>query len=132
MNGRTGFTLVELLLVIVIIGVLAGMVVTNLSGRSQQARIARARSDIRGQLSLALDMFEQDTGRLPTTSEGLDVLVGDPGIPGWRGPYVKGGLKPDPWGTAYAYTLNDANQRHYTLKSAGPDRQLGTSDDIHH
>ena len=124
------FTLVELLLVVVIIGILAGMIVANLSGRSQQARIARAESDVRGQLSLALDLFEQDIGRFPTTEEGLEVLVTDPGIPGWDGPYLKGELKPDPWDTAYVYSHDPEKPTTYDLSSAGPDRQPGTEDDI--
>jgi len=125
-----GFTLVEILLVIVIIGILAGMLATRLAGRSQEARITRAQADIRGHLSLALDLFEQDIGRYPTTDEGLEALVNDPGLEGWRGPYLKGGLKPDPWETAYAYALDADDPGRYTLASAGPDRQLGTEDDI--
>jgi general secretion pathway protein G len=122
--------LLELLLVIVIIGILAGAIVTSLSGRSQEARIARAQADIRANLSLALDIFEQDVGRYPGDDEGLDALVRNPGIPGWRDPYLKGGLKPDPWGTAYDYSMDTDSPNHYILRSAGPDRQLGTDDDI--
>jgi general secretion pathway protein G len=124
------FTLVEILLVIVMIGILSGVLVSKLSGRSQEARIARAQSDITGTLSLALDMFEQDVGRYPSADEGLAVLVQDPGVPGWKGPYLKGGLKPDPWGTPYQYQLDADNPTIYILQSAGPDRQLGTQDDI--
>lgn len=125
-----GFTLIELLLVIVIIGVLAGMIVTSLSGRSQQAQVTRAQADIRGSLSLALDLFEQDVGRYPTDDEGLEALVVNPGINGWKGPYLKGGLKLDPWGTAYEYTQDPENTNYYILKSSGPDLQSGTEDDI--
>ena len=126
-----GFTLIEILLVIVIIGVLAGMVVTNLSGRSQEAKIARAQADIRGQLSLALDLFEQDTGRYPSSSEGLAVLMNDPGTSNnWKGPYLKGTLKPDPWGNEYSYAFDGDESRRYQLKSAGPDGQIGNDDDI--
>jgi len=126
------FTLVELLLVIVIIGVLAGTLVVSLSGRSQEARIARAKGDISGHLSIALDLFEQDVGRYPTTEEGLQVLVVNPGLPGWKGPYLKGGLKADPWGTPYQYELveGEEGKSMYKVSSAGPDRQLGTEDDI--
>lgn len=123
------FTLVEMLLVIVIIGVLAGTIVTSLSGRTQQAKVTRAQADIRGNLSLALDLFEQDTGRYPTTEEGLIALVQDPGVSGWQGSYLKSGLKPDPWGNQYIYQI-DNTSRQYTLTSAGPDQQQGTDDDI--
>lgn len=128
-NDRA-FTLVEILLVIVIIGVLAGMLVTRLSGRTQEARFARARADISGQLSLALDLFEQDVGRYPTTEEGLNALVTDPGEPGWKGPYLKTGLKPDPWDTPYVYAGDTPEVGLYSILSAGPDRQVGTEDDV--
>jgi len=128
---RRGFTLIEMLLVIVIIGVLAGMVVTSLSGRSKEAKITRAKADIRGNLSLALDLFEQDVGRYPTSDEGLKALVTDPGnLTGWKGPYLKGGLMNDPWGNAYNYTLDSDNPNIYTLSSNGPDGQSGNDDDI--
>jgi general secretion pathway protein G len=124
------FTLVEILLVIVIIGVLAGMLVTRLSGRTQEARIARAQSDIRGQLSLALKLFEQDTGRYPTDDEGLAALMENPGMEGWRGPYLEGELRTDPWNKAYLYRLDPEHPGMYLLLSSGPDGQAGTQDDI--
>jgi general secretion pathway protein G len=127
---KKAFTLVEMLLVIVIIGVLAGTVVTSLSGRSQQAKITRAQADIRGSLALALDLFEQDTGRYPTNEEGLMALVRDLGVPGWQGPYLRGGLKADPWGNQYVYQLDSSQTGLYRLSSAGPDGQHGTEDDI--
>jgi len=126
---RRAFTLIEMLLVIVIIGILAGAVVTSLSGRSQEAKLTRARADISGNLSLALDLFEQDVGRYPSNEEGLAALVEDPGVDGWKGPYLKGGLKDDPWGHAYSYALDPEDQRQYVLKSAGPDGNPGTEDD---
>lgn len=129
-KGGRGFTLVEVLLVIVIIGILAGMLVAQLSGRTEQARITRAKADIAGSLSLALDLFEQDVGRYPTAEEGLSALVNNPGIPGWKGPYLKDGLKPDPWGTPYSYSISSDEPNRYVLGSAGPDRRLGTADDI--
>lgn len=126
------FTLVEILLVVVMIGILAGMFIPSLAGRAQEARITRAKADIQGQLSLALDMFEQDVGRYPTSEEGLQVLMTNSGgVANWKGPYVKDGLKKDPWGSDYSYTFNsDVNGSYYTVTSPGPDKQLGTSDDI--
>ena len=125
------FTLIEMLLVIVIIGVLAGMVVVNLSGRSQESRIVRAKADLAGQLAIALDLFEQDVGRYPTTEEGLRALVEDPGVPGWKRPYLRSGLKPDPWKTEYQYSLSAEDSAQYVLFCAGPDKQPGTDDDIY-
>jgi len=128
---QAAFTLIEMLLVIVIIAILAGALVTSLAGRSEEARITRARSDISGSLSLALDMFETDVGRYPTEGEGLDALVSnDDEITGWRGPYLKGGLKPDPWGNAYTYARDSDRPDRYMLQSAGPDGQVDTEDDI--
>ena len=127
---RKGFTLIEVLLVIVIIGIFAGLLVTRLSGRSHEARVTRAKADIRGSLSLALDLFEQDTGRYPTASEGLQALVEDPGIGGWQGPYLKSGVKADPWGTPYSYTFSADGNGQYVLVSAGPDMQVGSDDDV--
>lgn len=124
------FTLIEMLLVIVIIGVLAGAMVVSLSGRSQEARVTRAHADISGNLSLALDLFESDVGRYPTNEEGLQALVEDPGVPGWRGPYLQGGLKPDPWGTPYHYQRHSEHADRYELRSAGPTGQIGSDDDI--
>ena len=90
-----GFTLIEMLLVIVIIGILAGVLIPGLAGRSQEARIARAKSDL-NTISLALDMFEQDIGSYPTSDQGLTALATAPNVAGWKGPYLKTGLKPDP------------------------------------
>lgn len=126
----SGFTLMEMLLVIVIIGVLAGAVVTSLSGRSEQARITRAQADITGNLSLALDLFESDTGRYPTNDEGLEALMENPGVTGWRGPYLKTGLRPDPWGNEYIYARDTEYPERYVLHSSGPDGQTGTDDDV--
>jgi general secretion pathway protein G len=83
-RNRSGFTLVEILLVVVIIGILAGLIATRLSGKTEDARIARAKADIAGSLSLALDLLEQDIGRYPTTEEGLAAHRGGPGGPGQR------------------------------------------------
>lgn len=125
-----GFTLMEMLLVVVIIGILVGGVAVSLSGRSQEAMITRAKADVSGHFSLALDLFETDLGRYPTEDEGLEALVTSPGDTNWKGPYLTAGLEPDPWGTAYQYSLDTENSGRYKLRSAGPDRQFGNDDDI--
>jgi len=126
---RHAFTLIEILLVVVIIGILAGLVALKLTGRAEDARVTRAKADIAGSISSALDMFEQDTGRYPTTEEGLNALIENPGVPNWKG-YLKGGLKPDPWGTPYVYQYI-SDDRSYRVFSCGPDGQPGTEDDIY-
>jgi general secretion pathway protein G len=127
--GRA-FTLIEMLLVIVIIGVLAGALVTSLAGRVETSRLTRAKADLAGELSLALDLFNQDVGRYPTTEEGLKALAENRNIAGWKGPYLKSGLKPDPWGTPYSYELSPGGSTHYVIRSAGPDGQFGNADDV--
>ncbi len=126
-----GFTLVELLIVVTILGILVAMVVPRLAGRTEQARRARAEADVRGNLALALDLFEADTGSYPTTSQGLAALKSAPsGVENWRGPYVK--REPiDPWGRLYRYAYPATHElQDYDLFSMGPDGVEGTADDV--
>jgi len=129
MRSIAGFTLIEMLLVVIIIGLLAGLVVPNLVGRGEEARVQAAFADIRGGLSSALDLYELDNGVYPDSLEGL---IRDPGnARNWKGPYLKSGIPVDPWAGAYRYLHPGTNNRHsYDLSSAGPDGQEGTSDDI--
>ncbi len=128
---KAGFTLIELLLVLVILGTLAAIVVPKFTRRSEQARLTAARTDI-ANLEVALDTFEIDTGRYPTTEEGLQALVeAPPGITGWKGPYIKRGVPKDPWGNDYRYQCpGQHNSSGYDLFSCGPDGKEGGDDDI--
>jgi general secretion pathway protein G len=126
---RKAFTLIEMLLVVIIIGVLASGLVLSLAGRSEESRVARAKSDISGSLSVALDLYEQNMGRYPSTDEGLKVLVQTNGDARWKGPYIRNAMKPDPWGHDYIYEFN-AETGGYNLRSAGPDGRPNTEDDI--
>jgi len=130
--ARSGFTLIELLLVLVILSVLAAVVVPKFTRRSQQARITAARTEI-AHLELSLDVFEIDTGRYPTSDEGLTALLEEPGgVNGWNGPYIDGTTVPtDPWGGEYVYRYpGQHNTEGYDLHSYGPDGQDGSGDDI--
>lgn len=126
------FTLIELLLVMVILSALAAVIVPRLAGRTEQAYITAAETDIRN-LETALNTFEVDIGRYPMESEGLDALINQPlGVERWRGPYVtsKSGLV-DPWGNPYIYRYpGRRNAYGYDLYSYGPDGREGTDDDI--
>ena len=138
-----GFTLIELLLVLVILATLAAVVVPKFTRRSEQARITAARTDI-ANLEVCLDAFEIDTGRYPTTEEGLLALIEQPtAIKGWHGPYITRGVPKDPWGSPYVYRhpgqhntsgydlhSYQHNTSGYDLHSFGPDGQDGGGDDI--
>jgi general secretion pathway protein G len=129
--GARGFTLIELLLVLVILGVLAAIVVPKFSGRTEQARVTAAQSQI-ATFGTALDAFEVDNGYYPKGSAGLKDLVTQPrDAQNWRGPYLKNDIPLDPWGNAYVYECpGKYNPTSYDLMSMGPDGRAGTDDDI--
>lgn len=132
MNTR-GLTLVEILLVVMIMGVLAAMTVPNLLGRGQQARISAARTDIDANLSMAIDLYELDTGKFPSAAEGLTALVEKPDdetVLMWNGPYLKRRRLPkDPWGNQYVYVFPGVhNSGGYDLYSLGPDGEESDDD----
>ncbi len=122
-RGRKGFTLIELLVVMAIIALLAALVGPRLFpklGKGKQSA-AKAQIELLGQ---ALDQFRLDVGRYPTTQEGLNALVTNPGVEKWEGPYLKKGLPLDPWDRAYLYQSPGA-RGEYDLLSYGRDGQPG-------
>lgn len=129
-RGTRGFTLVELLLVLVILGTLAAIVVPKFAGRSEQAKVTAAKSQI-SSFEVALDAFEIDNSFFPTGNDGLLVLIERPAdSTDWRGPYLKD-IPLDPWGMAYVYVYpGQHNVEGYDLMSLGPDAKAGSEDDI--
>jgi general secretion pathway protein G len=129
--AHQAFTLIELLLVLVILGVLAAIVVPKFSGRTEQARVTAAHAQI-STFGTALDAFEVDTGYYPKGKNGLLDLVQQPrDSQNWRGPYLKSDIPNDPWGQPYIYECpGKHNPSSYDLMSMGPDGRAGTDDDI--
>ena len=124
---QRGFTLIEIMVVVVIIGLLAAVIVPQLMGNVDQARVAKARQDIQA-IETALTMFRLDNSKYPATDQGLKSLIQqptDPSIRNWRpGGYVK---KPsrDPWGNDYQYVYPGTHGTEYDLFSLGADGQPG-------
>jgi general secretion pathway protein G len=124
--GRRGFTLLEVLVVLVIIGLLAGFVAPRFFAQigKSETKVARAQLDA---LEKALDQYRLDVGRYPTTEEGLAVLVTRPdNEPRWAGPYLKKAVPPDPWGRPYSYRM-PGRDGEFDLFTLGKDGQPGGS-----
>ncbi len=122
-TGQKGFTLVEMLVVMVILALIAALVGPRLFpklGKGKQSA-AKAQIELLGQ---ALDHFRLDVGRLPTSQEGLNVLMVNPGIEKWDGPYLKKEMPNDPWGKAYHYQ-SPGTHGEYDLFSYGRDGAAG-------
>lgn len=125
---QAGFTLLELLVVMVIIGLLAGLVGPRYFAQVGKSQVKTARAQINA-LEQALDQFRLDLGRYPTTEEGLNALMVDPARePGWSGPYLKKTPPADPWGRAYNYRA-PGEHSEMDLYSYGKDGRAGGSGD---
>ena len=122
-----GFTLIEIMVVVIIIGLLAAVIIPEVIGKVDEARIAKAKQDIQS-LETALTMFRLDNSKYPTTEQGLKSLVvqpTDPSIRHWRpGGYIQRVSK-DPWGSDYQYVYPGTHGREYDLFSLGADGQPG-------
>ena len=132
-GGEAGFTLVEMLVVITIIGLIMGLVGPRVLNYLSESKVKAAKIQMQS-FSSALDLFNLDTGRYPASGEGLGALIQSPGtIPAWNGPYLKGGLLPnDPWGKPYVYR-SPGEHGAYDIMSYGSDGQeggTGTAADI--
>lgn len=127
--GRTGFTLIEILVVIAVLAMLAALVAPNVFQHVGTAKDATARSQIE-LLGAALDSYRLDNGRYPTTEQGLEALQTMPTLEplpsNWRGPYLRKAVPPDPWGAPFIYfSPGEMNPRGYDLLSLGADGEPG-------
>ena len=122
-NNRKGFTLIELLVVMVILGMLAALVGPQIFGKVGKGKQSAARTQIE-MLGQALDSYRLDVGKYPTTSEGLNALVTNPGAEGWSGPYLKKAVPNDPWQKPYQYQ-SPGSHGDYDLFSYGADGAAG-------
>lgn len=128
-RGIAGFTLLELLVVILIIGLLVGIVGPRLLGQVSKSEVTTARAQLDA-IDKAIQAFRLDTGRFPASGLGLKALGTPPGDePRWRGPYMQGDIPPDPWGSPYQYRVPGSNGRDYDLFSFGRDRAEGGAGD---
>jgi len=130
MKNQKGFTLIEIMVVVIILGLLAGLVLPKILGREEEARLSSAKLQIKA-LENALDGYKLDNGLYPTTDQGLDALIKKPEagrIPmKWRdGGYLKPARIPkDPWGFDYHYYSPGNENREYEIISYGPDGEPG-------
>lgn len=129
---QTGFTLLEMLVVLVIIGLLAGLVGPKLFSRLDASKVQTAEAQIK-MLRGAIEMVRLDMGRLPQTKEGLTLLETAPAnareAARWRGPYLDDAIPSDPWGNAYQYAVPGADGKDFALYSLGADGKSGGEGD---
>lgn len=124
----SAFTLLELLVVVAIIGLLAGYVGPKYFGQLGKAEVKAARAQI-DSFEKALDQYRLDVGRYPSTEDGLAALTAQPGgVSKWTGPYLKKGIPPDPWGNAYIYK-SPGQHGEFDLFSYGKDGAVGGEGD---
>jgi general secretion pathway protein G len=127
-----GFTLLEMIVVLVIIGLIMGLVGPRLFGQADRAKVQTAETQVK-MLRGALETMRLDVGRFPTADEGLAILSSRPADPKianrWRGPYIDGAVPEDPWGNAYRYELKRSSFGAFSLYSLGADSQPGGEED---
>jgi len=126
-RGQRGFTLVEMLVVITIIGLIMALVGPRVLNYLAESRVKAARIQIQS-FSSALDLFYLDAGRYPSSAEGLTALVRPvPGVAAWNGPYLKGGNVPnDPWGHPYIYKFGGEHSAYEIMSLGSEGKEGGT------
>ncbi len=120
-KSQTGFSLIELLVVLVILGLIAGLVVPNIIGQTEKAKVKAAAATIQ-RIAMGVDAYYLDNGEVP---ERLADLVNEPGnVSNWTGPYIKKSILKDPWGEAYQFRY-PGEHGEFDIVSFGPDKQMG-------
>jgi general secretion pathway protein G len=120
-DRQRGFTLVELLLVLVILALIAGLVLPGIIGKAESAKAKAASSQI-SRISMSVESYYLDTGSTPSSLE--DLVNEPPGVAGWNGPYIKNSLLKDPWGKPYQYRV-PGEHGDFDIMSFGADGQQG-------
>ncbi|WP_221029591.1 type II secretion system major pseudopilin GspG [Actomonas aquatica] len=126
-----GFTLLEIMVVLAILGLLVAVLVRNVGGDLSRGQESAAKLFVTATMESPLTAYRIDTGNYPTTAQGLEALITNPGnVKGWRGPYLDK-LALDPWQQPYEYRFpGQKNKGKYDLFSKGPDMTAGNDDDI--
>jgi len=128
-RSSSGFTLLELLVVILIIGLLTGIIGPRLMGQIGRSEVTTARAQIAA-LDKAVEAYRLDMGQYPSKEQGLRALVSPSTTPDrWRGPYLKGAVPLDPWGSPYQYRMPGGGGRDFDIVSLGRDKASGGSGD---
>ncbi len=126
---RRGFTLIEMLVVILILAILAALIIPRLIGRTSDAKIAKAKSDI-ATVSSLLQQYRLDNDKYPTTEEGLNALrVRPSSAKNWKGPYTTKDIPMDPWGNSYMYQSPGPDGQDFLVISYGADGAPGGDGD---
>jgi general secretion pathway protein G len=127
-GSERGFTLIEIIFVIALLGGLMAILLRAIQGPAEKARADEARLAMGGPITQGLQMYQIHNHKFPTSDQGLKALLSDPGdVKGWAGPYVTEGQLVDPWSNEYSY---ESDGRNYKIRSGGPDGVLDSADDI--
>jgi general secretion pathway protein G len=124
-----GFSIIEIIIVIALIGTIMGIIITNLTA-TQDSALEDASKLAMGKIQQQLQLYRVHNGSYPTTEQGLEALVTNPGnAKKWRGPYIEAEKLKDPWGISYEY---ESDGRNVQMISAGKDQTLGNEDDVYY